>query len=325
MKGKLTLIILFFLCAKSFSQEYSSYDKAMISISKEIASRIKTKQKIKVAVWDFTNNKKQKSSLGDYIRSDFSIHFTNASEGMEVTNRDNFEQILKEHNLVESGLISPSTAKKVGMLHAADAIITGTIDVGLHMLRLRIKVIDTETGLHFAAALRNIPIDENMKYILKDIGFEAPIEISNEKRVNDLEKANNPRSTNKKCENLHTGDYCFTNETKEHFLIDISGIDNRIRRSNSVTAYQKTCFFDLPEGTYRFNLYKNNLRIVTGGQIKGSYRIERCQSLTYKIINTKSSSRSTVNEKPSSSSKQSNLNKIFKIIEPIINNKKSTD
>lgn len=279
----LTYIILGMGCFAT-AQE-SNYDNVMENLAKEVASRVRSNNKVQVAVWYFTDNKGLRSELGDYVARDFSIHFTNASEGLVVLDRDHFNrQLVEEHNLNDNGFIDPSTAKQIGMMAAADAVITGTVDTGLHYLRIRIKIIDTQTGLQFAAALKNVPPDENIKVILEKEKIDTPIDRSNRKRVNRSEKENDPRSTNTKCESLNLGDYCFKNTSNIPYLIDIRSNDNniRIRRSITVQAQSDTCLTDLPVGAYTYSMYKNNLRVLMGN-IDGGFRVERCKSLSYVI------------------------------------------
>ncbi|MBV7270309.1 hypothetical protein [Winogradskyella luteola] len=193
---------------------------------------------------------------------------------------------MKEHKLNAEGYIDPSTAKRIGMLIAADAIVTGTVDIGLHSLRIRIKIIDTETGLHFAAALRNLPIDENIKVILKDAGFESSVKPEG-KRINTNEESNNKRTTNKKCESLKTGDYYFENNSQYSYLIDIKSSVNSYKKTITVSKGQTTALQDLPSGTYTFKMYKNNLRTTAGPTQQGSFRLKSCQSITYSILKSK--------------------------------------
>ena len=263
---------------------YSEYDQIMISLAEEVGSRAKSGGKVLVAVWYFTDTFGKRSELGDYIGRDFSIHFTNV-KGLEVLDRDHFEQILSEQELNEKGLIDPSSAKRIGMLLAADAIVTGTVDVGLHHLRVRIKIIDAETGLQFAAALRTLPIDSNISVILEDTGFEKQVKDTRE-RMNQHEEGNNQRTTNRECESLRTGDYHFKNGTEYGYLIDVTGNDD-YRKSFTIEAKQDVSLFDLPEGTYVFKLYKNKIRTTQGPMQTGSFRIARCESITYTISPSK--------------------------------------
>ncbi len=283
----LLLLITVTINANLFAQsDYSDFDRKMISLAEEVANRIQSKNKIKVALGDFTDSFKEKNTLGDYIADDFSIHFTNASDNLEVTDRHNLKQLMKEHKLNAEGYIDPSTAKRIGMLIAADAIVTGTVDIGLHSLRIRIKIIDTETGLHFAAALRNLPIDENIKVILKDAGFESSVKPEG-KRINTNEESNNKRTTNKKCESLKTGDYYFENKSQYSYLIDIKSSINSYKKTITVSKGQTTALQDLPSGTYTFKMYKNNLRTTAGPTQQGSFRLKSCQSITYSILKSK--------------------------------------
>ena len=263
---------------------YSEYDQVMISLAEEGGSRAKSSDKVRVAVWYFTDTFGKRSELGDYIGRDFSIHFTNV-KGLKVLDRDHFEQILSEQELNERGLIDPSSAKRIGMLLAADAIVTGTVDVGLHHLRVRIKIIDAETGLQFAAALRSIPIDSNIGVILEETGFEKQVKDTRD-RMNQHEEGNDQRTTNRECENLKTGDYHFKNGTEYGYLIDVTG-SNNFKKSFTIEAKQDVSLFDLPEGTYVFKLYRNKIRTTQGPTQTGSFRIARCESISYTISPSK--------------------------------------
>lgn len=280
-------VILSFLTVFSlfhYAQSQTTYDQEMEALAYKTVQKIKTKEARTVAVWFFHDTKGKKTELGDYIGRDFSIYFTNASNGFNVVDRDHIEQISNEHKWNEEGFIDSQTAKDVGKILAADAIVTGTVDVGLHTLRIRIKVINTTTGVQVSANIGNISIDENIKVILEDTNFNKPIK-KGSNRVNRDESENDQRTTNKKCEKLGTGDYCFTNKTNKYYLIDVNGIDNKRSRSVTAKPNQDACFFDLPEGTYKYSMYKNNLRTTTGPNETGSFRIEKCKSITNRILN----------------------------------------
>ena len=208
-------------------------------------NKIKEKKKLNVAVWFFHDTRRKKTELGDYVGKDFSIHFTNVSGGFKVIDRDHIEQLSEELQWNEEGLINPQTAKQVGMITAADAIVTGTVDYGLHSLRLRIKIIDTETGEQIAATIGNVMPDENIKYILQDYFKKNEKSIDKEKkRENSEEKYGNAQNTNARCEENNIGNYCFNNSTDTNYLIDIRG--NGVKQSITVGANQTFCFNDLP-------------------------------------------------------------------------------
>lgn len=285
------LLILSLLIIQNINAQYETrYDKEMEALAVRTAQKLKVKKVGTVAVWFFHDTKGRKTELGDYIGRDFSIFFTGASEGFNVVDRDHIEQIASEHQWNEDGFIDAKTAKDVGKILAADAIVTGTVDVGLHRLRIRMKIINTTTGIQMATNIGNITINEDLKVILEDTDFDKPV-TKGSPRINRSESENDKRTTNKKCETLGTGDYCFTNETDYVHSIRIHGKSgmNEIR----IKPHSDACLYDLNEGVYSYHIdiIKNGhrYRVEDGG-----FRVERCQSLTKVIsINTKPQKRST--------------------------------
>lgn len=315
------LIGIFFTSAIAQSEDgYTKYDKEMISLAREVAQKVKEKNKIKVAIWGFTNSFGKKTDLGDYIARDFSIHFTNEGNSFEVFDRDHLAQYLQEHQLNEEGFINPQTAKQIGMLTAADAIITGTVDVGLHHLRIRLKIINTETGGQIAAALRNIYIDQNITIILEDIGFSRPVKPKIKVTPNPREKGNDPRTTDKECATRNTGDYCFANNSNKSYLIDIRGKGNNIRRSITIEISQTECINGLPEGDYSYSMYPNKVRALLQ-DTKGSFRVRACESVTKNIINTSYNDRNKNGKSKNNGNKNISIKDVLDVIEPIFKKK----
>ncbi len=268
------------------AQTSTDYDKAMIALANQVAQRVKDKQKRNIIVWRFLDTKKNTTAIGKYIREDFGIHFIDVSDQFTVLDRNDVkEQLMEEHELVDQGFIDMESVKRLGVLLSADAIVTGTVDVGLHSLRVRVKLIDTETGRSIAGIIKNIPIDTNMRYILDGSGINKEKNIDKKKkRTQSNEKYENPNSTSLNCETLQTGDYCFENKTSIVYLVDVRNMnDSSFRKSISVNANSKKCLLGLPFGTYEFSLYMNNLRTVGGSSQKGNFRVEKCKSITYKI------------------------------------------
>lgn len=284
MKSNILIILILCFVQCLQSQNQTAYDNAMISLANNVAKQAKQKSKLKVAVWNFTDTYGKETELSKYLTEDFEIHFTN-SEGLQVVNRHNLKkQYLAEHKLTADGFIDPNTAKKMGMISAADAIITGTVDAGLHTIRVRVKTINTETGFQIAATAKNIPIDENIRYILPttDKINRQENRDKNKSRVNTTEKYNNPKSTNKRCESLNIGDFCFTNYTNKDILIDIRQRNTRLKHSITISAGANECLNDLPVATYQYSLYKSGIRILMQN-IDGSFRVEKCKSINKKI------------------------------------------
>ena len=130
--------------------------------------------------------------------------------------------MLKEHQLNSEGYIDETTAKQLGKIKAVDAIITGTFSVLNTTIKARVKVLDTETALQFAAKMTSLPLNENVASYLgisikggntTNKGFNAPLSSN--------ETINNPETVDSKCKKMSTGDFCFSNALNEKVIITI--------------------------------------------------------------------------------------------------------
>ncbi len=280
-KNTLTFMLLF--SGLIFCQN-TEFEVDMIHLVTKTAAQVKQKNKLIVAVWFFHNTKGKKTEVGDYVGRDFSVHFTNIAENFEVVDRDHIEQLSAEHQWNEEGFIDPATAKEVNKLVAADAIITGTVDYTLHHLRVRIKIIDTETGKQIAAAIKTVRPDESLKFILSEEYENRKVNITKKRRVLDVEDENDPRSTDEDCERQKTGDYCFKNNTKYVYQIQVLNFHgkNTAPRNITIKPGQNSCLFNVPEKMYSF---KANILegIVSYLQDSGTFRVKKCKSFTYVI------------------------------------------
>jgi TolB-like protein len=272
------------------------YDSQMRQLALDVAEQVKIKKKLNIAVWYFKNSFRDSTALGDYMAQEFAVYFTNISEGFDVMDRDAIDQVLEEHRLKEQGFIDPRTAKELGMYIQADAVVTGTVDVAnSHSLKVRIKLIDIQTGKTLAAIPRNILKDENIKYILHETGINETKNIDEDKkRLNRGERYGNPEYVDANCEELNIGDYCFENDTDKNFKITLdlgntSPLYNpKMYKKLSLVAGQSACFTDIPIKTYSYSLSefsKEGYMTISGTNLTGSLKIERCKSIVYSISN----------------------------------------
>ena len=147
MKNNLLFILLasLFFTSCLFAQDF---DSKLEGLAEDIATKIGEKSKKKIAVWGFFEASGNQTALGNYITEDFSVYITNHGENFEIIDRNHLDLLLKEHQLNAEGFIDSDTAKEIGKITAADAIITGTYSiVGTDKVKVRVKVLDTESAL----------------------------------------------------------------------------------------------------------------------------------------------------------------------------------
>lgn len=287
----LFLIINIFLLISNTLEAQTTYDSEMKLLAKDVSTLVKQNNKLNVAVWYFKDSFRKKTKLGRYIAQEFSVYFTNVKNGFDVMDRDEVEQVLEEHRMKENGFIDPRTAKEMGMYIHADAVITGTIDVSFRSLKIRVKLINTQTGRIIKAVMRNVPKDENIKYILHETGINTVKNIDKGRtRLKRGERYGNPQYVDQECEKKNIGDYCFENDTNKYYKINLKTKHNNTYREKnaiktlSVGPGQSACFFDIPAKSYEYHIIQtlpSGLATLHAPESYGFIKIERCKSIIY--------------------------------------------
>ncbi len=138
------------------------FDTQLEAMAQALAEKIDTKNISKVAVWGFLSEDNQQNDFGNFLTDDFSIYLVNHSESFAVVERNHLTVILKEHRLNAEGYIDEKTTKQLGKISAADALVIGTYTIFNSEIRLRVKVLDTETALQFAGSVGTLPMNANI-------------------------------------------------------------------------------------------------------------------------------------------------------------------
>src|SRR5688572_19759206 len=259
----------------------TSFDTKLQELAEKIATQISQQGKLKVAVWHFVNTQGEITDMGKFIGEDFSVYFTNSSKGRyQVMDRNHLDQILREHKLNSEGFIDPQTAKELGRINAVDAIITGTVDIFETQLKVRIKVLDTESALQISAEIGYLPVDQNIASFLgipgmgnssqnststSNRGFNRPL-MSNE-------QVNNPATVNKECETKNTGDYCFENQKTFKVTVDLDGTSSGLP-DLTLEPGQTQCIYNKKAQTYDYSLRD---MVQYKYFASGEFLIQQCQ------------------------------------------------
>ena len=285
--------ITIFLLIGNTLEAQKTYDSEMKLLAQDVSTLVKQNNKLNVAVWYFKDSFRKKTKLGRYIAQEFSVYFANVKNGFDVMDRDEVEQVLEEHRMKEKGFIDPRTAKEMGMFIHADAVITGTIDVSFRSLKIRVKLINTQTGRIIKAVMRNVPKDENIKYILHETGINNVKNIDKDRtRLKRGERYGNPQYVDQECEKRNIGDYCFENDTNKYYKINLKTKDNSNYRDKSaiktlsIGPGQSACFTDIPAKSYEYHFIQtlpSGLSTLHAPEGYGSLKIERCKSIIYKM------------------------------------------
>jgi len=146
----LTIIALLH-CPFSFA-----YEEEIKGISANMAKDIADAGKKTIAVADFTDLQGNVTELGRFLAEEFSVALAGAGTRFEVVDRIHLKSIIMEHKLSATGMIDPTTARKLGKIAGVQALITGTVTPFGDNVRITVKILDTETAKIIGASTANI-------------------------------------------------------------------------------------------------------------------------------------------------------------------------
>lgn len=217
------------------------FDSKLEKLAEDIAGKISENGKKKIAVWGFFEANGKQTALGNYITEDFSVYITNFGDKFEIIDRNHLDLLLKEHKLNAEGFIDTDTAKEIGKITAADAIITGTYSmIGKDKVKVRVKVLDTESALQFAANMGLLPLSDGLK------------DIANTSFDTGGTTVKGTSSSSSNCES-EKGSLCFYNTTNEKMVIQIhfhrysrsSGYSALGEKNLIIDAGETKCFYEI--------------------------------------------------------------------------------
>jgi TolB-like protein len=162
-----------------------SYENEVRSAAGTLAQFVRESGKKTVAVVDFTDLQGNVMELGRFLAEELSIALSSlAQKDFRVMDRTHLRALLKEHQLSLSGLIDPSTARKVGELSGVDALVTGTLTPFGDNVRLALKVIELSTAEILGSTSVNIGRTQAINELLsREVAQEAPALVVQETTV----------------------------------------------------------------------------------------------------------------------------------------------
>lgn len=179
---RLIIVCVLFTIFFFSSFQYSiAYENEIKNLSSVMTVNIANAGKKTVAVVDFTDLQGNVTELGRFLAEEFSVALAGSGKGFEVVDRTHLKSIITEHKLSATGLIDPTTARKLGKIAGVEALITGTITPFGDSIRLSVKVLDTETAKMISASSGNIAKTKAIEELLArgiDVGTatgERPI------------------------------------------------------------------------------------------------------------------------------------------------------
>jgi TolB-like protein len=136
-----------------------SLEAGMRGLSETIARQAPPGRYKKVAVTEFVDMDGVPTRLGARLASELTAALFDR-QAFEIVDRQFLERLVAEHELALRGYVAEESAKKLGRMSGADAIVTGAyVDRGA-TIRVHARLIDVESGAIAAAANADVLPDQ---------------------------------------------------------------------------------------------------------------------------------------------------------------------
>jgi TolB-like protein len=153
---------------KSAAAQYdrkADMDSALVSLTNQLVSNLKVKDKVTIAVIGFPDANGNITELSQYL-SESLISRLVLSGKFNVIERKLLGQIIEEHKLNMQGLIDGATAKQFGMISGVTYLVSGTIIDMVKTVNVNARLISTESGAIVDVALVQIQKDDDIEQLL---------------------------------------------------------------------------------------------------------------------------------------------------------------
>ena len=134
-------------------------------LATQIATNVSKEKKQKIAILPFRELDGKPTILGTYISEELVTDLFMIG-GLDIIERTMLDRLIGELKLGQTGVVDPDTAKRVGKVAGADAIVTGSITDLQSYVSLNCRLIDAQTGRVFGAAQTRIVKDDDVRKIM---------------------------------------------------------------------------------------------------------------------------------------------------------------
>jgi TolB-like protein len=129
------------------------------------AISVEAGKRTRIAVVPFSELGGRKTVLGTFLAEELTTRLYQTHK-YDIVERSLLDKVFREQRMGELGLIDGDSAKRLGKLIGAVAIISGTVTPFDSHVAINCRMIDTETGLVFGAANVKIFKDADLSKVL---------------------------------------------------------------------------------------------------------------------------------------------------------------
>lgn len=258
MLSKITLLFVSILAINfSYSQDF---DTKINTTAQELAKKIASTNKQKVAIVEFENLDNTQTQLGVFLADEIASSLANLTENQSkftVVERANLDQILEEKRILKS-FDRSKLARDLGKIDAAEILISATITEFNGYYRLNIKLLDTKSGNSLGSYKVSFVQEPSLKELQKEIVETSST--TNSSTPKPAVQETSPQIKQPKVEEIKTvskGDVCFNIATGSwNAKVNLKSINgNENLKSIDVLSNQgSSCVYNIPIGVYQIEI-----------------------------------------------------------------------
>lgn len=259
MLTKITLLLVsIFAINFSFGQDF---DTKINSTAQELAKKIASTNKQKVAIVEFENLDNTQTQLGVFLADEIASSLANLTENQtkfSVLERANLDQILEEKRILKS-FDRSKLARDLGKIDAAEILISATITEFNGYYRLNIKLLDTKSGNSLASYKTSFVQEPSLKELQKEIVETSST--TNSSTPKPAVQETSPQIKQPKVEEIKTvskSNICFNNAPSAEAysaIVVLKNPENGTKiKTIDVIVSQKACAYNIPIGVYQIEI-----------------------------------------------------------------------
>jgi TolB-like protein len=147
-------------------------------LARELAQAAESRSKRRVVVMGFYSETGAKSRASAIVTERLTSEIA-ANPRMEVIERNRLDEVLREQNLTARGVVDPATARRIGNILGADAVVTGSvIELTDQKVEVNARLVDTQDARIIKAVTKTVEKDwEDKKVDWQDFDFNVNVNL----------------------------------------------------------------------------------------------------------------------------------------------------
>ena len=133
-------------------------ESRLASIAEEVSAKIEAAKRDTIAVLPMPHPDGTCTVLSVYVADELSqLLSTLPNKQLKITERMQLEQIMKEAQLPDDGLLYPQTTQQLGKISGIEALVVGSLTPVGDQVRVQLRIIATDTARTVASVAASIP------------------------------------------------------------------------------------------------------------------------------------------------------------------------